>query len=153
MSITGGARWSVAQIYSKRAHLIRREVEEMGYCTFTPTFAKRWISEGKVSSREAALLPGYLIFQTDPQRWGSVAPVEGVIRVLNCDGLASPVRDIEMYRLVVESAMGVHDALEVPAVAEQPVRRRRRRSRPSKKARMRAAARRMAVQGEMEAGT
>lgn len=139
-----GTHWSVCQIFSKRAHLIRAEVEKNGHGTFQPTFARVWMSEGKRSARERALIPGYLFFMTPPEGWGSVGATEGVIRVLGHAGRASKVSDEEMYRLVVDHASGAHNEISAPIAAEART-RRRRKPRPSKRARMRAASRRAEV--------
>jgi transcription antitermination factor NusG len=131
------ARWSVAQIFSKRAHRIRQEMEDMGHGTFTPTYARHWISDGKPSSRESALFPGYIMFKTGAEDWARVGCVEGVIRVLRSAGsvpAASPVTPAEMYRMMTEDAMGVHNDIASVVVATEE-RRRRRRPRKSKRAR------------------
>jgi transcription antitermination factor NusG len=131
--------WAVCRAFSNRVHIVRRDIEKTEHGTFLPTFAKVWVSDGKLSCRTRALMPGYLFFVTEPDRWGEVANVDGVFGVLANNGRAGRVTDAEMHRLVMGHVLGDHadvnlDGLQVEA---QP-RRRHRRPRPSKRARTRA---------------
>lgn len=123
-------RWGACQIFSKRAHLIRQELEQNGRGTFQPTFRRRWFVDGKMSAKESPLMPGYVFVQLTGE---PVGDIEGVIRML-----PMPIRDDEMHRLVLGHATGAWNALEAGPV----VVRKRRRSRPSKRARLRLAVRR-----------
>lgn len=124
--------WAVAQVFSKRARSIRADIEAQHRATRQPTYAKVWYVDGKRSSKERELLPGYLFFQTSPDDWGDVGAIEGVIRVLSNGGVASRVSDREANQIFLNAAMGAYDQVEQ---GEPARRKRRRRPRPSKRAR------------------
>lgn len=142
----GTIRWSVAQIWSKRAHRVRKDVQELGHGLCVPTYWRKWFTDGKISERERELFPGYLIFQTPPDGWNGVACTEGVIRVLrSVEGIASPIKPSEMYHLFVGSKTGAFNEVDIAPVNERKPRVRRRRPRPGKRGRM-------AKQREVRAG-
>ena len=134
-------QWSVAQVFSNRSHRIRRDVEALGYGTFQPTYAKVWLSDGKRSAKERPLLPGYVLFQTEPDGWGAVGSTEGVIRVLAADGLAHRVGDREMHQLMLDHATGRWNEIEGLSGEKPRGGRRVRRPRPSRRAKRRKAMR------------
>lgn len=127
--------WAVARVFSKRAHRISRELEESGIGTFQPTYVRKWYSDGKLSTNERPLLPGYMLVQVG-ENWGAVGAVDGVYGLLTNAGRVCAVRGDEMARLMIAHATGQHDEIERPAEVER-VRRRRRRPRPGRRARMR----------------
>ena len=81
--------WAVCRTFSTRVPWVRVEIEKVEHGTFFPTYARMWNSDGKLSIREKALMPGYLFFMTTEEGWGDVANVEGVYRVLSHEGKAS----------------------------------------------------------------
>lgn len=124
--------WSVAQIYSKRGYRITEEIQQGGKGVYQPSYQRHWVSGGKLSSKRVALMPGYLLV------WGDGTPpkdklgrdIDGLIRVLN-----GRVRQDEYDRLRLECDLGKYDD-EVPeVVSSDAVRKRRRRPRRSKRAR------------------
>jgi transcription antitermination factor NusG len=105
-----------------------------------PTFVRVWSSDGKLSIREKALMPGYLFFWTKPSLWGEVANVEGVYGVLSNNGKPSKVTEKEMYRMVVGHILGEADEVDLAGLERAQARHnakrdRARRSRPSRRAR------------------
>jgi hypothetical protein len=133
---SGKKRWAVCQTFSNQVHRVRPEIEKANRGTFIPTYARFWGKGGLPWSTERPLLPGYLFFQTEPDAWGEVKNIDGVCSVITNGGHASPVRDTEMHRLVLDHAMGVHNRFE-GGVADTGRKRvgKRRRPRASKRAR------------------
>jgi transcription antitermination factor NusG len=130
--------WAVCRTFSNRVHWVRPEIEKTNHGTFLPTYVRVWASDGKLSCRERALMPGYLFFMTEPDRWGEVKNVEGVFDVLSNNGKASRVSDREMCRLVMGHLSGDFNDIDMTGLerlAEKQRRRRNRRPRASKRAR------------------
>lgn len=130
--------WAVCRAFSNRVHWLRPEIEKTNHGTFMPTYVRVWSSDGKLSIREKAMMPGYLFFLTDDKSWGEVANVEGVYAVISNNGKASKVTGEEMRRMVLGHILG--DANEVDLAGlemrqDRSERRRRRRPRPGKKLR------------------
>ncbi|RZN19477.1 transcription termination/antitermination NusG family protein [Bradyrhizobium sp. Leo121] len=136
--MTDQSHWAVCRTFSSRVHWVRPEIEKTNHGTFLPTYARVWASDGKLSCRERALMPGYLFFMTDPDGWGDVANVEGVHAVLANNGRASRVTDEEMRRLVLGHILRDYDEINLDGLERAPreqKRRRRTRTKPSKRAR------------------
>lgn len=129
-------KWAVAQIYSKRARLIRDEIHARDRGTFTPTFIKRWLVDGDPKSKEADLLPTYVFFEVKDEAWGPIGQIEGVLRVMN-DG--KPVAACDMSRLEWGQLNKVwDDKAPLEKVNSEP-QRKYRRPRRSKRIERRAA--------------
>ena len=131
--------WAVCQVFSKRAQRIRFEAEEANVGTFLPTYARIHYRDGKRSSSERQLLPGYLFVRLTPDDRARVAELEGVYGLLSGGELAAARLEREMAHLVVGHATGAFNQIEVAPDVER-VRRRRRRPRPGRRARARRAA-------------
>lgn len=135
-------RWAAVQIHSKLAPRLRADVERAGLQTFTPTYARVWVADGRLSANTRQLLPGYLLVQVG-EDWSGVMLDErgerraGVIGMLSNNGRALSVTDEEMARLYVDDFTRKWD--ERIAVPSPPA--RSRKSRPSRRARRRARAR------------
>jgi transcription antitermination factor NusG len=132
--------WAVCRAFSNRVHWLRPEIEKTNHGTFMPTYVRVWSSDGKLSIRERALMPGYLLFMTKPNLWGEVKNVEGVYEVLANNGKASRVTDTEMQRLVMGHILGNANEVDLAGLERQQCRsrskrERARRQRPSKRAR------------------
>jgi transcription antitermination factor NusG len=132
--------WAVCRAFSNRVHWLRPEIEKTNHGTFMPTYVRVWSSDGKLSIRERALMPGYLFFWTDEKSWGEVANVEGVHAVIANNGKASRVSADEMYRMVVGHILGDANEVDLAGLERQQYRskskrERARRQRPSKRAR------------------
>lgn len=130
------AHWAVCRVFSSRVHIVRTEIEKTDRGTFLPTYAKVWVADGKLCVKERALMPGYLFFKTEPASWSEVKNVYGVFDVLNNNGQASRVTDAEMQLLVMGHVTGEHNDVSLEGLDRlRPDRKRRRRARPSKRAR------------------
>lgn len=128
--------WAAARAMPGREHVIRGEIEKANHGAFLPTYARTWISDGKVSARESALMPGYVFFKTDPEGWGHVSNIDGVQDVLAySSGVAKRVTDDEMMRLVLGHASGDGDRIEAPIRFEPPRRERKKCSRKPRRSR------------------
>jgi hypothetical protein len=134
--------WAVCRTFSNRVHWVRPEIEKTNHGTFLPTYVRAWASDGKFSCRERALMPGYLFFMTEPDRWGDVKNVEGVFDVLTKYDprgrlVAGRVTEAEINRLVLGHIRGEFDDINLDGLerVRQPRRRRHRRPRASKRAR------------------
>jgi len=135
--------WAVCRAFSNRVHWLRPEIEKTNHGTFMPTYVRVWSSDGKLSIREKALMPGYLLFKTKPRLWGEVKNVEGVYDVLSNNGKASRVTDEEMRRLVLGHILGEANEVDLEGLERQFARQkskrdRARRPRASRRARMAA---------------
>lgn len=136
--------WAACRATPGREHVVRSEIEKINRGAFLPTFARTWVSDGKVSARETALIPGYVFFRTDAEGWGVVKSIEGVQGVLTYDSgdekrIAKRVTDDEMTRLVLDHATGDCDLIEAQ-IRIEPLRNSHnssRRPRPSKRIRAR----------------
>jgi transcriptional antiterminator NusG len=134
--------WAACQTMPGREHVVRSEIEKIDRGAFLPTFARTWVSEGKVSARETALIPGYVFFRTDAEGWGVVAGIEGVQGVLTYDSsdekrIAKPVAHGDMARLVLGHATGAHNSIGAWLVPQRKERGSSRKPRPSKRIRVR----------------
>ena len=119
------AHWSVCQVLSTRAHLIRSEIERGGPTAFLPTFTKISYPDGKLSRSKRQLMPGYLFVQTSGEQdfydgYGNRIAVT-----------IGRVRDEEFARLFIGSETGRWNDVAVPVVERR--RTRRRRPRPGKR--------------------
>lgn len=124
--------WAACQIFSNQVHAVRADIEREEHGTFLPTFVQIKYVGGKKYAQEVPLFPGYLLFKTEPDKWGAIPEIEGVIDVLAHSNIASRITDEEMYRLTVESAMGTHNKIESAYGQRKRNSRRRRRPRPGK---------------------
>jgi transcription antitermination factor NusG len=132
--------WAVCRTFSNRVHWVRPEIEKTNHGTFLPTYVRVWASDGKLSCRERALMPGYLFFMTEPDRWGEVKNVEGVFDVLSNNGKASRVTEREINRLVLGHILGDFNDIDLRGLERQPQERRKRHRRPRASRRARAEA-------------
>src|ERR1700760_1027482 len=104
--MAGIIHWAVCQVHGRRAKQIRAEA---GRSTFQPTYARSWFTDGKPSSRERELYPGYLFFEAGGRDWAAGEGVGGVVRVLSCPvpgsdaRVASKVPPVEFARIMLES--------------------------------------------------
>lgn len=133
--------WSVCQVMPGIEHKVRADIEKGDRGAFLPTLAKVWVSDGKISSRECPMVPGYVFFHTEPEGWGDVQDIEGVQRVLTTDeGRAKRVSDSEMHRIVVDHASGQHNYVDRNiSYAKPKEKKRQRKSRPGRRIRIRNA--------------
>jgi hypothetical protein len=130
--------WAACRATPGREHLVRSEIEKLNHGAILPTYARTWISDGKVSCRETVLMPGYVFFRTEPKGWGAVSNIAGVEGVLSYvtkadDVMAKRVSDVEMARLIVGDFTGDHDCIQTDPTSERRERVRRRRPRPGKR--------------------
>lgn len=133
--------WTVCQVYSKRAVRLQREAEEADCGTFLPTYARIHYRDGKRSSSERQLLPGYLFVRLRPDDRARIAELEGVYRILPSPPLVARRIEREMAPLVIGHASGRWNDVQRPPAEREPTRRRRRRRpRPGKRTRARLAA-------------
>src|SRR5581483_6203714 len=100
---TGMAHWSVCQVLSTRAHLIRSEIERNGRGTFLPTFASVRYVDGKRSASERQLLPGYLFVRTEVLQ--DFYDDYGV-KIARTIGRIAGMDEVALARLVVGHATG-----------------------------------------------
>lgn len=126
--------WAACRTVPGREHIVRAEIEKTERGAFLPTFARSWISDGKISARESVLMPGYVFFKTDAQGWGGVSAIDGVHDVLSYSTaddrhLAKRVSDQDMLRLTLGHATGDYNRIDAPITCELPVRRERKSSR------------------------
>jgi transcription antitermination factor NusG len=140
--------WAVAQTVSKMEHIVRREIEKTNHGTFLPTYARHWKVDDRQYSKECPLIVGYVFFQTSGDDYAGIPDIHGVYRVLsNPSGAAKRVQPTEMARLIVDDGSGKHDHTMEPRYTKyyrpQPVvgrkSRRRRRPRPGRQLREKAA--------------
>lgn len=130
--------WTVARIFSKRAQRIADEAGELGCGTNMPIYKSVRYAAGKEVKRDRQLLPGYLFVSIrSADDWNSISELEGVYDLLPCGSRGAARLDAEMTELCYSAIRGRWNELEAPPLAE-PV--RRRRSRPSRRARLRARA-------------
>jgi transcriptional antiterminator NusG len=127
--------WAACQTMPGQEHVIRAEIEKIERGAFLPTFARTWVTNGKISAGERPLVPGYVFFQTDQEDWGGIQDIEGVQRVLVNESLAMRVSDADMRRLVLGHVTGEHNDYRVQVARDRRARGNSRRPRPSKRAR------------------
>lgn len=137
--------WAVCKVFSKRAARIRSEAEGFGVGGFLPTYARVHYRDGKRSSSERQLLPGYLFVRLMPDDRARVAELEGVYGLLPAGERAAARLEREMAHLVVGHASGRWNEISAPPAEAERVRRRRRRPRPGRRMRARLAAQRATV--------
>lgn len=138
--MTDKTYWAVCRTFSNRVHRVRPEVEKTNHGTFLPTYARVWVSDGRLSVRERVLFPGYLFFKTDATGWGAVSEIEGVDGVLAHGEVASRVSDDEMCRMVIGHAARTYDDVDTTGLERMAHAKRRRGRRPRMSKRARAAA-------------
>lgn len=132
--------WTAVQIFSKRAPRLQREAEDIGCGCFLPTYAKVRYIDGKRSSNERQLMPGYLFVKLRPDDRGRISDLEGVYRILPGAERALARLDAELVRTQLEHTNGRWDDIaDAPAGPRVRYSRRRRRPRPGKRLRARVA--------------
>lgn len=134
--------WTVCQTFAGREHLVRAEIEKINRGAMVLPYARTWVSDGKVSSGERAVLQGYVFFLTDSKDWDAVAEIEGVQQVLTCDRgdgrmVAKQVRCTDIARMVVDHFTGYHDDMAVCMDTGRPARERGRSRKPRRSKRIR----------------
>ena len=127
-------RWAVCQVFSKRAAQIRSEAEDMGCGGFLPTYKRVHYRDGKQSSSERQLMPGYLFIKLTDDDRSRVAELEGVYRILPGTERTLARLDAELVPIHLGHAKRAWNELEAPPV-ERRRRHRRRRPRPGRRAR------------------
>ena len=150
--------WAVAQCVSKMEHMVRREIEKTYHGTFVPTYTRHWKVDGRQYSKEVPLIGGYVFFQTAVDDYAGIPDIHGVYCVLaSASSLADPNRPrpanrvppADMVRMIVDDGSGEHDKTLEPRYTKyyRPQasarvgrkQRRRRRPRPGRQFRERAA--------------
>ena|SRR5579872_5765991 len=127
--------WAACQILSHRGHLVRSDIEKADHGTLLPTFVRVWVKNGARYEKQFPLFPGYLLFQTEPDKWGEVTGVHGVLKVLANCGNASRITEQEISRILVDDFTGIHNRTDAPKETRGRYSRRRRRPRPGKRGR------------------
>lgn len=131
--------WTAVQIFSKRAPRLQREAEDIGCGTFCPTYAKVRYIDGKRSSNERQLMPGYLFVKLRPDDRGRITDLEGVYRILPGAERALARLDAELVGVQMDHVSGAwNEVADAPAGPRVRYSRRRRRPRPGKRLRARA---------------
>lgn len=137
-------RWSVAQVLSQNAISIQKEVSRSGAHTYMPMMRFKRFIDGKESNTARPAMPGYMFV------WGAAGNFYGRDGKAIIARIIGDISEAQYQAIKDDNTAGRHD--EIAAGPESALReqvKRRRRSRPSKRARMRAAARRaLAREGE-----
>lgn len=125
-----GQHWTVCQVLSTRAHLIRADIERAGKGVFCPTYASVRYVDGKRSATERQLLPGYLFVCTDGPQDFYDGYGNRVARTIG--RIAGKSDEAALERLVLGHVTGAFNEVAQPAATERR-RTRRRRPRPGKR--------------------
>lgn len=123
-------QWSVAQIFSKRAKWIQRDIKAAGLTHFQPTYIRRWYVGGVESERKRPLIPGYMFVEDGGPKLRDVEELDGVIRVLG--PIRGGAQNHAFCRMYLASETGAYNEVEAapvePSTEPKPVRRKPRRS-------------------------
>src|ERR1700747_2325974 len=131
MNEMGQAKWAVAQIYTKHGLSIQEEISRSRLATYLPMMRSRHYADGQLSDTARPAMPGYMfIFGATGNFYARDA--HSIARVLGW------ISDGELRQIRADNAAGRHDKIAAQPASEGHLERkgRRRRPRPSKRARM-----------------
>lgn len=142
--------WTACYTQPGQEAKVRAGIEDVGFGTFLPTFAKCWYRDGRLRAQERPLMPRYILVAVDETNRGKLGEIHREL-IKGVDHLLGKVRDTEVSNLMLAHATGEYNAqvrapngqfAKTGDVSQKP---KRRRSRPraikSAKARRRRRAR------------
>src|ERR1700694_5378641 len=99
--------WFAVRVRSNQEHMAGMHLADRGYEEFTPshTVERRWSDRKK--EIEQFLFPGYVFCRVDPQNRLPVLTAPGVIGLVGCGRIPTPIPDdeIERIRRMVQSGL------------------------------------------------
>lgn len=99
--------WFAVRVRSNHEHISARHLEERGYEEFSPSYTieRRWSDRKK--QIEQFLFPGYVFCRFDPQRRLPVLTAPGVVGLVGCGKIPTPIPDqeIERIRRMIQSGL------------------------------------------------
>jgi transcription antitermination factor NusG len=109
----GSARWYVAATLPQKENLAVQNLEQQGFRTFFPRFRKTWHHARRQEIRLAALFPGYVFVELNPQSapWRCINGTLGVRRLIGNGLRAQIVPDDVIGPLIARCTSGVIDTL------------------------------------------
>ena len=104
-----GPPWFAVRVRSKHERVTALHLEERGYEEFTPSYKveRRWSDRTK--EIEQFLFPGYVFCRLDPQNRLPILTAPGVVGLIGCGKIPTPIPDheIERIRKMVQSGLFV----------------------------------------------
>jgi transcriptional antiterminator NusG len=99
--------WFAVRVRSNQEHMAGRHLVDRGYEEFTPSYTveRRWSDRKK--EIEQFLFPGYVFCRVDPQNRLPVLTAPGVVGLVGCGKIPTPIPDeeIEGIRRMVQSGL------------------------------------------------
>lgn len=99
--------WFAVRVRSKHERVTALHLEERGYEEFTPSYKveRRWSDRTK--AMEQFLFPGYVFCRLNPQNRLPVLTAPGVVGLIGCGKIPTPIPDheIERIRRMVQSGL------------------------------------------------
>jgi hypothetical protein len=128
----------------------RKGIEEAGFGTFLPTYAKCWRIGRQVISRELPLMPGYVLIAIDPTDGSKIGEIHpALIEGMECL-LGGKISQNEVNRLLNAHVLGSYNVVQVRDVrgrfVSAPTEPKKRRSRPRSVRSVKARRKRRALQ-------
>lgn len=143
-------RWIACYTQPGAEAKVRAGIEEIGFGTFLPTYAKCWYRDGKMRAQERPLMPRYILVAIDENNRRKLGEIHREL-IKGVDHLLGTVRDSEVSNLMLAHAMGDYN-IQVRApngqfaraelLPNQPKKKRKPRPRAIKSAKARRRARR-----------
>lgn len=138
--------WTAAYTKPSTERKVQKGIEELGFGTFLPTFARGWydIRARRIKAREYPLCTRYIFVCLDENsKWGRINNVDGIDRVMTSSRLGfeekNPIRisEREVARMMLSHAMGEHNQIQARSAngafsGKRKQKKRRRRPRSGK---------------------
>lgn len=131
--------WTACYTLPGAEHEARDGIQDIGFGTFVPTFAKCWYRDGKLCASEHPLLTRYVLvaLAEGDESWGKINDVDGIHKLLTNVGKPIRINDRDVSRLMLAHATGVFNVVQTRNAAGQfalrassPPKHKERRSRP-----------------------
>lgn len=128
--------WTACHTQPGAEPKVRKGIEEAGFGTFLPTYAKCWRRGGRVRSREFPLMPGYVLVSIDQTNNDKIGEIHREL-IEGVDYLLGKVSQKEIDRLLNAHVFGAFNVMVVrdvrgrfmPAITQEKPKKRRSRPR------------------------
>lgn len=115
---------------------VRNGIQDAGFGTFLPTFAKSWYRDGRLRASELPLMPRYILVAVDKTNHDKLGEIHREL-IDGVDHILGAVRENEISRLMMAHATGAYNVVQPRApngrfIGQRKQKKRRRRPRHGK---------------------
>lgn len=125
-------RWTACYTQPGAEAKVRAGIEEIGFGTFLPTYAKCWYRDGRLRAQERPLMPRYILVAIDESNRSKIGEIHREL-IEGVDHLLGIVSETEVGRLMLAHATGAYNVVQMRDASgrfSQGRKQKKRRRRP-----------------------